>query len=1030
MESNLTVSIDPALVELAAGAETTARVIVENRSQFVGQYQLAAAALDGATITFDPDQLGIFPGSNASATLRVRAAASMTPATYPAVVRAINQNDPSEEARAMLKINVRGTGQRQSASTQSGVPPPDLPEMDDRAGRPMPFSSPEHLSSTPDVVTTPPRTQKPATDPIIIFAGDAALRGTSPGAAQLEVGIDRNGVTLLPGARLPLNVRVRNNGGIPLSVELSTLGLPPAWANLDPLSLDLAPGQVAGARLALTPPADSPSGSYPLSLIVTDRGTPSISVQLDVIVEIGEPGGLLLELSPQRIETQVSAQVLVRITQSGDAPLNVSLEASDAEDAAAYTFDPVSVYVPAGASGTTKLTIRARKGLTGVDTHTVAYTVTGTTAEGATKAASAQGFFIQKQTPAIALSLSPVEQTAPDQAVYTVGVGNPSQVQTTVKLTASDADAGCRFQFNPAALTVQATGQAQSTLTVSPLRLSTLPAPILHNFTVRAEPSGELLLPAEATAKYSQTAMDLPALTLMPASQSSSGAANYTVQVANRRAVPIDVELRAFDPSNMVTLALQPATLRIAPNGQARAKLGARPTSGLLKGETRRSNEFTVEARIAGIEDAASTKGTLVQQAGANLLRFLPILVGLLVIVCVCGVAAFMFPKIQDFFGAALAPVKTLVAQVPTSPGFNALPTFTPTPTLTPTPVPPTPTTDLGPFAVKGLTAKVSPASANACPANFTFSADITVNRAGSLTYVWEFTNGTATAPKVLNFTGPGTQTVTQAASFNVNGPGGGHVKVTSPPSPDSNQATVTLNCPDAPTAKPATAAPGSTPTKSPTPPPAAATNTLPPPAISVAGNWVHNFGNMTLAQTGNNVTGTYLNAFGSASGTINGTLTGNVLTGNWNISGGTGTIAWTFNPGNGTFTGNWNSSVLWCGARVGNALPANCGFSGAWSIRLNGGTRTMNMTQTGTSVTGTYFNGTNNGTISGNISYTGGFVVLNGTWTVPSAGTSGPMHFFYNDFPSNSFQGNFNTSSEWCGFRNGAPQPSPCLKN
>src|SRR5262249_18415027 len=155
-----------------------------------------------------------------------------------------------------------------------------------------------------------------------------------------------------------------------------------------------------------------------------------------------------------------------------------------------------------------------------------------------------------------------------------------------------------------------------------------------------------------------QTAMDLPALTLMPASQSSTGSANYTVQVANRRAVPIDVELRAFDPSNMVTLTLQPETLRVAPNGQARAKLAARPTSGLLKGETRRSNDFTVEARITGIEDTTSAKGTLVQQAGANLLRFLPIFLGLLAIVCICGVAAFMFPKIQDFFAAAVSPAQ------------------------------------------------------------------------------------------------------------------------------------------------------------------------------------------------------------------------------------------------------------------------------------------------------------------------------------------------------------------------------------
>src|SRR5262249_3113016 len=154
------VSIDPALVELAAGTETTARVSVENRSQFVGQYQLMAAALDGATITFDPDQLGIFPGSNASATLHVRAAANMTPATYPAVVRAINQNDPSEEARAMLKINVRGTSQPQGTSARSVGPPPGLPEMDNRTSGPAPFTTPEHLATTPEVINTPPRPQK------------------------------------------------------------------------------------------------------------------------------------------------------------------------------------------------------------------------------------------------------------------------------------------------------------------------------------------------------------------------------------------------------------------------------------------------------------------------------------------------------------------------------------------------------------------------------------------------------------------------------------------------------------------------------------------------------------------------------------------------------------------------------------------------------------------------------------------------------------------------------------------------------
>ena len=406
---------------------------------------------------------------------------------------------------------------------------------------------------------------------------------------------------------------------------------------------------------------------------------------------------VLLELTPQRVEAQVSGQVTLKVTQSGDAPMNVSLEASDVEDAATYTFDPVSLYLPAGGSATSKLTIRARRGLTGVDTRTYAFTVTGTSAEGTTKAATAQGFLIQKQTPPIALSIAPSDQTAPDQALFTLSLNNPTPAPTIVKLTAADTDSTCRFTFSNAALNVPANGTAQATLTVAPLKLSSMPAPILHNFTVRAEPSGELLLPSEVSAKFTQTALNLPTLTLTPASQSSSGGANYTVQVTSKRAAPLDVELRAYDPANMVTLALQPALLKVPPNGSARAKLSAKPTGALLKGESRRSNEFTVEARVVGLEDVAATKGTLVQMPGANFTRFLPLALGILAIVCLCGLAAFLLPKLGGFLGDKFTPIQTLVAAVPTSPGFNALPTFTPTPTLTPTPVPPTPTPVLAP---------------------------------------------------------------------------------------------------------------------------------------------------------------------------------------------------------------------------------------------------------------------------------------------------------------------------------------------
>src|SRR5205807_527233 len=100
---------EPAVLDIAAGAAGTVRVTVENRSQFVGQYQLAAVGVEINWFTFDPDQLGIFPGSSASASLTIRPPAALPPATYPSVIRVINQNDPSEETRALLKLNVPPT---------------------------------------------------------------------------------------------------------------------------------------------------------------------------------------------------------------------------------------------------------------------------------------------------------------------------------------------------------------------------------------------------------------------------------------------------------------------------------------------------------------------------------------------------------------------------------------------------------------------------------------------------------------------------------------------------------------------------------------------------------------------------------------------------------------------------------------------------------------------------------------------------------------------------------------------------------
>jgi len=97
---------------------------------------------------------------------------------------------------------------------------------------------------------------------------------------------------------------------------------------------------------------------------------------------------------------------------------------------------------------------------------------------------------------------------------------------------------------------------------------------------------------------------------------------------------------------------------------------------------------------------------------------------------------------------------------------------------------------------VTGATASVSPASYNgACPGVFNFSANITTNGAGTVTYRWERSDGAVGPTQSLTFGGPGTQTVTTSWSLGARGTFWERIHILSPNDAYSNQATFTNNC-------------------------------------------------------------------------------------------------------------------------------------------------------------------------------------------------------------------------------------------
>lgn len=191
-------------------------------------------------------------------------------------------------------------------------------------------------------------------------------------------------------------------------------------------------------------------------------------------------------------------------------------------------------------------------------------------------------------------------------------------------------------------------------------------------------------------------------------------------------------------------------------------------------------------------------------------------------------------------------------------------------------------------------------------------------------------------------------------------------------------------------------------------------------------GTWVTDCGSsgcdeMVLSQEGNNVSGTYANGDGE----IQGTISGNHLTGNWYRNNTSGSIDFWLDAGEKSWRGNYNRSYGWCGWRQGQSQPDPCSVSswyGTWATNCGASVcGNMNLTQDGITVSGTYASG--DGSVSGTVDG----LVFTGTWYRNN--TSGPFTF-YMKTNGTQFQGNYNTSFAWCGYRDGAGDPSPCLKN
>lgn len=211
-------------------------------------------------------------------------------------------------------------------------------------------------------------------------------------------------------------------------------------------------------------------------------------------------------------------------------------------------------------------------------------------------------------------------------------------------------------------------------------------------------------------------------------------------------------------------------------------------------------------------------------------------------------------------------------------------------------------------------------------------------------------------------------------------------------------------------------------------------------PTANFGGVWQTNFAEVAINQAGNRVSGSYVRYSDPRVVYFSGTVEGRTLRARTSIS--QTPFHFEMNASSSQIDGEWftdgGRGYPWCGVRSG-ALPPGCGFSGVWNS-----TPTpygwVELVQTGSTVSGRYYNGATWGSLSGDFDLRGpnASYSLAGTYQAEQdpANDRGRFRISLIDLDSSQFQGCWrNTVTQnvgnWCGWQGSAggrcPQVDRC---
>lgn len=175
--------------------------------------------------------------------------------------------------------------------------------------------------------------------------------------------LDITSIDVQVGVPFAIRVEVQNDTPQIRSVSARIPLLANSAYTVRPLSVSVFPNELTELEIEITLPHDTPAGEEAMAIEIVDD-TDAV-VRLECVIDVAARDELGLSLSPKVITGGAKATIIATVSNWGNRPTGVSINAADADKKLRYVIEPRNAQLQGGQSQAFKVMAKGRRPLLG-----------------------------------------------------------------------------------------------------------------------------------------------------------------------------------------------------------------------------------------------------------------------------------------------------------------------------------------------------------------------------------------------------------------------------------------------------------------------------------------------------------------------------------------------------------------------------------------------------------------------------------------------------------------------------------------